>query len=887
MSVSIPKKYDPSGVEERLYRQWEESGCFRPEARPQGEPFCTVIPPPNITGSLHMGHALQHTLLDVVTRWRRMQGRAMLWLPGVDHAGIACQNVVERYLLETEGLTRHDLGREAFVERVWKWKAECGDTIVRQMRRMGSSVDWSRLRFTMDEGLSRAVRTAFVRLYEEGLIYRGERIINWCVRCATALSDMEVEHEERDSKLYYIRYPGADGGEGLVVATTRPETMLGDTGVAVGRGTRYESLAGSHVVLPLMGRRIPVFVDERIEAGFGTGALKVTPAHDPVDFEIGRDHGLDSVTVIGLDGRMTGEAGPYAGLERYECREAVLRDLAAQGLLVKAEDHRHAVGTCYRCGTVIEPLVSLQWFVRMEPLAEPAIAAVEDGRVRFVPERWTGVFLDWMYNIRDWCISRQLWWGHRIPVWYCLDCGGQTVSMEDPQACAACSSTRIEQDEDVLDTWFSSALWPFSTLGWPDENAPDLVRFYPNDLLVTGYEIIGLWVSRMIMTGMHFLGAPPFPEVYIHGIVRDAKGRKMSKSHGNVVDPLDLVDRYGADAVRMGLAQLVSLGGQDILLSEERIEAARNFANKVWNAFRFISMAAERAPADWKGMLERGEWPRALSREDRWILSAARRAVEEITSCLERYRFADAATGIYEFIWHEFCDWYVEFVKPRLYEPAGEEERQAALWTLNRVFEVALRLLHPFMPFITEELRGHMPGVSGMTVLSDWPVPDELLLDDEAERAIALRKEVTTAARSLRAEWHVAPGVQARFFVVPPHGVGASSLEEDRAVIERLVSGSVRVAQPPEGERAVSAVTPSGATVKMLLAGAVDVEAERARLTEQIEKLEAEAARSQARLANPGFARKAPEEVVAREREKLADAQVRLARLREALEALS
>ena len=701
---TLSKGYEPADVEGKWYSYWEERGLFRPDMDSKNDPFCIVIPPPNVTGFLHMGHALNNTLQDILCRYKRMDGYNVLWQPGTDHAGIATQNVVEK-ALASKGLTRHEVGREKFIDMVWSWREEYGGGIINQLKRLGSCCDWSRERFTMDEGLSRAVRTVFVQLYEEGLIYRGDYIINWCPRCHTALADLEVEHEERESHLYHVRYPFEDGNGYLVVATTRPETMLGDTAVAVNpEDERYSDASGRHVILPLVNRPIPVIFDRYVDMEFGTGALKITPAHDPNDFEIGTTHNLDRVKVIDDDGKMNELAGPYRGMDRFECRERVLEDLKSAGLLEKVEPYQHAVGHCYRCKTMIEPLLSKQWFVRVKPLAEKAIAAVRDGRTRIVPLQWEGVYYDWMTNIRDWCISRQIWWGHRIPAWYCEKCNELIVAREAPETCPSCGSSALRQETDVLDTWFSSALWPFSTLGWPD-HTEYLRTFYPTSVLITGFDILFFWVARMMMMGIHFMGDVPFRDVYIHALVRDAEGKKMSKSKGNVIDPLEVIDRFGTDAFRFTLAALAAQG-RDVKLSEERIAGYRNFVNKIWNSARLALMNLDESDA------VTGPDDEVLSLADRWILTRLRDVTRDVRAALEDYRFNDAAALCYHFTWHEFCDWYLEMAKQGLYSE-DEDLKRSTRSVVRTVLLGVIRLMHPFMPFVTEEIWSRMPGTEG------------------------------------------------------------------------------------------------------------------------------------------------------------------------------
>ncbi|MBX6377742.1 MAG: valine--tRNA ligase [Clostridia bacterium] len=882
-AASLPSVYDAAGVEQKWYRRWLEMGVFRAEVTPERARFAIVIPPPNVTGSLHMGHALDVTLQDILVRWRRMQGYQTLWLPGTDHAGIATQAVVERHLAE-EGLSRQALGRERFLERVWAWKEQYEARIIQQLQRLGASCDWSRTRFTLDPGLSRAVEEVFVRYYEQGLIYRGDYMVNWCTRCRTAISDLEVNHEEVDGHLWRIRYPTVDGSGGLTVATTRPETMLGDTAVAVHPDDeRYRSLVGGRLRLPLVGREIPVVADAAVDPAFGTGAVKVTPAHDPTDFEIGRRHDLPSVQVIGEDGRMTAEAGPYAGLDRYACREAVVRDLEAQGWLVDVVPHRHAVGHCQRCGSVVEPLVSRQWFLRMQPLAAPAVEAVRDGRVRFVPERFERVYIHWLENVRDWCISRQLWWGHRIPAWECADCGELVVARQKdaPSRCPRCGGERMERDPDVLDTWFSSALWPFSTLGWP-EDTPELRYFYPTDVLVTGYDIIFFWVARMIFSALAFTGDVPFRRVLIHGLVRDAQGRKMSKSLGNGVDPLEVVEAYGADALRFALVT-GNTPGNDQRFHQEKLEGSRNFGNKIWNAARFTFLQLGDA-SDLIGAPapDRGE----LTLADRWILSRLDRTVEAVTDLLERFELGEAARAAYDFFWDELCDWYLELAKPRLYGREGERARFAARHTLASVMEEVMRLLHPFLPFITEEVWQRLPTAGPTIVTAAWPVPQPQRRDPEAEREMALVMAAVRAVRNLRAEFGVPPSAQARLTVT-----GAADdlevLRRNEAAL-RLLAGLDAVAYEAaasDGEvpgQAATAVV-GGAVLTLPLVGLIDIEAERARLRGEVGRMRQEVSRREAKLANVDFTTRAPRDVVERERERLEEARTQLARLEERL----
>ncbi|MGQ9512945.1 valine--tRNA ligase [Thermodesulfitimonas sp.] len=871
MEKSLPSAYDPKDVEGKWYRFWEEGKYFRPAVEPGKKPFCIVMPPPNVTGELHMGHALDNTLQDVLIRWRRMQGYAALWLPGTDHAGIATQARVEA-ILAKEGLTRFDLGRERFLERVWAWKEKYGNVITTQLRRLGASCDWDRERFTMDQGCSEAVKEVFLRLYERGLIYRDYYIVNWCPHCRTVISDIEVEHKETAGHLYYIKYPAKDGTGFVVIATTRPETMLGDTAVAVHpEDERYRHLVGKTLVLPLVGREIPVIADDYVDMEFGTGALKVTPAHDPNDFEIGRCHNLPSVKVIGADARMTAEAGArYQGLDRWECRKLVVEDLKREGLLLKVEDLTHAVGHCYRCDTVIEPTVSRQWFVRMKPLAEPAIKAAQDGRVRFIPERFTKIYLNWLENIRDWCISRQLWWGHRIPVWHCPDCGASTASRQGVERCPHCGSTRVEQDPDVLDTWFSSALWPFSTLGWPKETA-DLAYFYPTSVLVTGRDIIFFWVARMIFMGLAFMGEVPFREVFIHGLVLDALGRKMSKSLGNGVDPIEVIESHGADSLRFMLVT-GNTPGNDLRFHFEKLDGARNFINKLWNASRFVLMNLGDGVAP-------PEAPAAYELADRWILSRYREAVVKSTTYLEAYEMGEAARVLYDFIWDEFCDWYIELVKPRLYR-GTPGERAVARSVLRKVLGGTLRLLHPFIPFVTEEIWHHLEPGAKPLIAQAWPADAPELADPAAEADMGRLIEIIRAVRHIRAEMNVPPGRRATVILVAPDAGSRLLVEQNRNYIEELVLGTVTVAaelaaKPEQAAHAVAA----GVEIYVPLGRLIDFEKERARLAKELSAVARELARVEGKLGDPDFVAKAPPEVVAKERAKQAE----LSRKQEAL----
>ncbi|HXG35204.1 MAG TPA: valine--tRNA ligase [Bryobacteraceae bacterium] len=877
--MHLEKVYEPQRFEPRWAQWWVESRLFECRTDAPGTVFSLVIPPPNVTGSLHMGHMLEHTEIDATIRWRRMLGYKTLWLPGTDHAGIATQMVVERELAK-EGLDRRRLGREEFERRVWQWKETYGGTIKRQMIRLGASCDWSRERFTLDPGLSNAVREVFVRLYEKGLIYRGEYMVNWCPRCQTALSDLEVVREDTPGNLWHIRYPVNGLDRFLVVATTRPETMLGDTAVAVNpRDERYLTLHGRTVRLPLMERDIPVIADELADPEFGTGVVKVTPAHDPNDFEAGRRHNLPKIQVIGENGSMTSEAGRYAGLDRFEARRRVVADLEDLGLIEKIEPYQVALGKCQRCKTVVEPLVSTQWFVRTKPLAEPAIRVVEQGRIRFIPENWTKVYFEWMHNIRDWCISRQLWWGHRIPAWYCADCGATTVARTTPERCPRCAASRLEQDPDVLDTWFSSALWPFSTLGWP-EDTEDLRTFYPTSLLITGFDILFFWVARMIMMGLECTGEVPFREVYIHGLVRDAERQKMSKTRGNVIDPLEVTEKYGTDAVRLALL-MGAAPGTDIVLTEERMESARNFANKIWNAARFLFLNMERCGVT-PCLPEPGE--REVL-EDRWIFSRLTRCAEAANRALEQYRYHDLAQAVWQFLWHEFCDWYVEIKKLRFRENSG----LTADWrNVLFVFERALRLLHPAMPFLTEELWQRLAAGEAARpasiALAAYPQPDASYLDEAAERDMALLQEIITAARNLRAQMKVDPKAPLEGALYAQNR--ALDLARGHAeVIRRLanVELSFHAGTAPRGEGVLRA-TPDFDLV--LRVPAAQLEALRRRLEKEIRQLESVIASSRRQLEDREFLSRAPAHVTEGIRSKLADYEAQLVKSRSALEAL-
>ena len=862
--ADMETRFNPQAIEADLYKSWEESGAFTAHRVEGKKPFTIVMPPPNITGQLHMGHAMDCILQDAPIRYHRMKGDPTLWLPGTDHAAIATEvRIVDA--MRKEGLSKEGIGREAFLERAWNWKKEYGGRIVHQQRKMGISCDWSRERFTMDEGCSRAVREAFVSLYEKGLIYRGNRMINWCPACRSALSDAEVVYKDQASHLWYIRYPGADGSEGVVVATTRPETMLGDTGVAVNPDDeRYTGLVGRKVILPIMNREIPVVADDYVEMDFGTGAVKMTPAHDPNDFEVAQRHDLEIITVTNDDGTMNENAGRFAGMDPMECRKAVVEELEKLGLLVKTEDYSHNVGFCYRHeNTPVEPRLSEQWFVKMKTLAEPAIAAVKDGRTKFVPERFSKMYYNWMENIRDWCISRQLWWGHRIPVWYCDECGEMTVSREDPTACPKCGG-ELRQDEDVLDTWFSSALWPFSTLGWPDRTE-DLKYFYPTTMLVTGYDIITFWVSRMMVSGIENMGEPPFETVLIHGLVRDELGRKMSKSLGNGVDPLEVVEEYGADALRFSLVMGVS-PGNDTRYSRDKVEASRNFANKVWNASRFVLMNVnERKVFD----------PAKLETADKWILSRLQEAIRDISDHMEDGDFGLAATKIYDFAWSEFCDWYIELSKSRLLGEDGES-KETVKAVLLYILENLLKLLHPFMPFLTEQVYKYLPETEGFIMLQKWPEAKEELTFTSDEQKMQGIMEIIRTIRNLRSEMNVAPSKRTRLMLLPAEG-WADILRGGDGYFRRLAGAAeteLLADRNAVSEKTVSAVTAAG-ELFIPLGDLVDFEKEIARLRKEFENLQKEINRSRGMLNNQGFISKAPMHLVQAEKDKLEAAETK------------
>ena len=877
MKKELPKVYEPQEVEGRIYEMWEKNGCFAGHRDPDKKPFTIVMPPPNVTGQLHMGHAMDCTLQDILIRFKRMQGYAALWVPGTDHAGIATQIKVEEELRKKEGLSRHDLGREKFLERVWDWKHQYGNRIVAQQKKMGASCDWDRSRFTMDEGLSKSVRHVFVSLYKKGLIYKGSRIVNWCPHCVTALSDAEVEYQDKPGHLWHLRYPiVGEEGRYVIVATTRPETMLGDTGVAVNpNDERYKDLIGKKCLLPLVNREIPIVADEYVDMEFGTGCVKMTPAHDPNDFEVGLRCNLESIRVLDDHGVVNENGGKYQGLERYEARKAIVADLDALGLLEKIEDHQHNVGTCYRCGTDVEPIISAQWFVKMGPLAEEALRVVRDGETKFVPERFTKTYTNWMENVHDWCISRQLWWGHQIPAWTCSECGHITVSETDPTECEHCHSKHITQEEDVLDTWFSSALWPFSTLGWPDENSEDFKYFYPTDVLVTGYDIIFFWVARMIFSGCEHTGKPPFHTVFIHGLVRDDKGRKMSKSLGNGIDPLEMAEKYGADALRFNLITGNS-PGNDMRFYVEKCEAMRNFANKIWNASRFVMMNLT---------ITENKLPDTLEPEDKWILCRLGEVINEVTENMEAYELGVASAKVYDFIWSDYCDWYIELTKARL---QGEDEgaKVQAQQVLVYVLTETLKLLHPFMPFITEEIWQALPHEGDFLMLQSWPKADPAWADVKAKESMEAVMDVIRAIRARRSEMNVPPSKKAALIIITNE---ADIFASGEAHLKRLAwCSSVTVQKEDLTDTAgmVCDITHM-AKLYMPLAELVDLAKEKARLEKDLGKKQGELKGLEGKLSNPGFLNKAPEHVVAAEKDRAEKLKVLIAKIEEQLSAMN
>ncbi|MDQ7063163.1 MAG: valine--tRNA ligase [candidate division KSB1 bacterium] len=885
---SIDKVYDPKKVEDRIYQFWLDKNYFHGEPREGKKPYCIVIPPPNVTDRLHMGHAYNNTLQDILIRYKKMQGYETLWMPGTDHAGIATQNVVEKHLWRTEKLTRHDLGREEFVKRVWEWKEKHGAIIINQLKKLGCACDWKRERFTMDEGLSRAVAEVFVRLYQKGLIYRGEYIINWCPRCQTALSDEEVEHRDQEGNLWYINYPLEDGSGHITVATTRPETMLGDVAVAVNpKDERYKALIGKTAILPIIGRKIPIIADDFVDASFGTGAVKVTPAHDHNDFEIGNRHDLPRVNVMHEDGKMNDNAGPYAGQDRYEARKGIVKELEEKGLLEKIEKHTHAIGHCYRCNTVIEPYLSRQWFVKIEPLAKPALQVVRDGKIQFHPERWVKVYINWMENIRDWCISRQLWWGHRIPVFYCDRCGFETASVQPVDTCEKCGGS-MRQDPDVLDTWFSSQLWPFSTLGWP-EDTPELRYFYPTSTLVTGHEIIFFWVARMIMAGLEFMGDIPFRDVYLHGIIRDAQGRKMSKSLGNGIDPLLMVDRYSADAVRYSLLALSS-EGSDINLSERDFEIGRNFANKLWNAFRFLAMNLDDPIYESAGLADiQTLWDsQNLDLADRWILTRYSETVQRVTRALDHFKFHELVGLLHQFFWREYCDWYLELIKPRLY---GDDAaaRDAALKVGLFVLRGVVRMMHPLIPFITEEIW-HKIGtqLSESIMVAKWPEDEAVFSDAAADDSLVLLQELIAAIRNIRGEMNIPVKKAASVLISGADSATAELINRHLSYFHQLgqvdqLTVGAKLQRPKFSATAVV----RNLEIFMPLEGLIDIEVERNRLEKEKQRLERLLAELNKKLQNQDFLTRAPKQVVEREEQKKKHFEITLEKIRENLAQLT
>ena len=878
MARELPKVYEPKQVETEIYKMWEEGGYFKPQGKADAKPFTIVMPPPNVTGQLHMGHAMDATLQDTLIRFKRMQGFNALWVPGTDHAGIATQIKVEEELRTKEGLSRHDLGREKFLERVWDWKHKYGNRIVEQQKKLGASCDWDRARFTMDEGCSKAVREVFVSLYEKGLIYKGSRIVNWCPHCITALSDAEVEYVDKPGNLWHLKYPIA-GQEGryVIVATTRPETMLGDSGVAVNpNDERYQDIIGKKCVLPLMNREIPIVADDYVEMEFGTGCVKMTPAHDPNDFEVGLRHNLESIRVLDDKGIVNELGGKYCGMDRYEARKAIVADLEALGLLEKIEEHQHNVGTCYRCGNDVEPIVSAQWFVKMEPLAKEAIRSVKDGETKFVPERFTKNYMNWMENLHDWCISRQLWWGHQIPVWYCADCGHMTCTREDAHVCEKCGSAHIERDPDVLDTWFSSALWPFSTLGWPGETA-DLAKYYPTSVLVTGYDIITFWVSRMITSGLEHMGKAPFHTVLIHGLVRDDKGRKMSKSLGNGIDPLEMIDKYGCDALRMNMVTGNS-PGNDMRFYVERCEAMRNFANKLWNASRYVLMNLSEGAVNQLPALE------DLEIADKWVLSKLNTLISEVTENLEKYELGVAVQKIYDYIWDTYCDWYIELTKARLYSE-DVRRKQTAISVLVYVLDQVLKLLHPFMPFITEEIWQSIPHEGDALIVASWPEYKEELAFKAEESQMESVMEAIRAIRNRRSEMNVPPSKKAELHILTSK---PEVFTEGVGFIERLAyaEGVTLLNKEPENLDGMICCTTADAKLYIPMGQLVDVAKELERIGKELEKNRKFLASLESKLSNEGFVSRAPEAVVNAEREKARKTKDLIAQLEQSEEAM-
>ena len=870
--IQLDKQYEPGEVEKRWGRFWEEKNFFHADETRESPAFSIVIPPPNITGRLHIGHAFNNTLQDILTRWKRMQGCNALWQPGTDHAGIATQNVVEKQLHE-EGTGRQDLGREAFVKRVWKWRNESGGTITNQLKKLGCSLDWERDRFTMDEGLSKAVREVFVSLYEEDLIYKGDYIINWCPRCHTALSDLEVEHQDTQGYLYHLKYSIKDSKDFLVIATTRPETMLGDTAVAVNpNDERYQKYKGKKLILPVLNREVPLILDDYVDTSFGTGALKVTPAHDPNDFELGRKHNLETINIMNPDGTMNSLASPpYEGLDRFECRKKLISNLKDSGVLIKIEDLNHSVGHCYRCRTVVEPYLSKQWFVKAKPLAEPAMKAVRDGSIKIVPKFWENTYFEWMENIRDWCISRQIWWGHQIPAWNCKACGEVVVARETPNSCSACSSTDLIQETDVLDTWFSSALWPFSTLGWP-EKTDSLKRFYPTSVLCTGFDILFFWVARMIMMGLKFMGDVPFRDVYIHALIRDAEGQKMSKTKGNVIDPLEVMEQYGTDALRFTLAAFAAQG-RDIKLAEDRIEGYRNFCNKLWNASRFVFMNLE----DYKGSCALDERSK-FSSADLWILSRLNRATKDVNEALEAFRFNDAALTVYKFIWNEYCDWYIELTKSKLVDPGSQ--RVAAQNMLIHVLDSALKLLHPFMPFITEEIWQKLPQNEDSIMVSAFPEYREAQTNEAIEKEMEVIMEVITGIRNIRGEMNLNPGLKLNVLVKTQNSAIQQTLQDHGGYIRELARVEQLETGPNIKKPKVSASSVLGEMDLIIpLEGKMDFQEELKRVEKELKKIEKDLIFLDKKLSNPDFVKKAPVDIIEKDEQRKKSLSLKQAKL--------
>ena len=879
-NTNLRKTYNPQEFEQRTYQYWLDNDYFKAEVNKDKEPFTIVLPPPNITGQLHMGHALDHTLQDILIRWKRMQGYETLWLPGTDHASIATEVKVVEKIYNEEGLTKDQIGRDEFLKRAWAWKEEYGGRIVDQMKKLGNSCDWSRERFTMDEGCSKAVAEVFVQLYEKGYIYRGNRLINWCPDCKTSLSDAEVEHDEKQGYFWHVKYPVKDSDEFIEIATTRPETILGDTAVAVHpEDKRFKHLIGKTLILPIMNREIPVVADEYVDMEFGTGAVKITPAHDPNDFEVGLRHNLPQITIMDEEAKMNSNAGPYAGMDRYECRKELVKDLESGGYLVQIKEHQHNVGVCYRCDTVVEPRLSDQWFVKMEALAQPAMEVVKNGKIKIIPERFNKVYLHWLENIKDWCISRQLWWGHRIPAFYCQDCGEIIVSSQIPKSCNKCDSGKLVQDEDALDTWFSSALWPFSTLGWP-EDTEDLKYFYPTDVLVTGYDILFFWVVRMVFSGLEQMGEIPFKYVLVHGLVRDSQGRKMSKSLGNGIDPLGIIEQYGADALRMTLATGNS-PGNDMRFYMERVEACRNFANKLWNATRFVLMNLKEDDFDSEAIVEH------LTLADKWILSRLNNIVKEITQNLERFELGLAVQKIYDFTWSEYCDWYIELIKPRLYNDE-RNTKNAALYTLTYVLENILKLLHPFMPFITEEIWQHLPTMKEKSVMiSAWPEELHSMSYEFEQGEMEIIMSAIRSIRNIRSEMNVIPSRKARLIIVATDET-YSALEAGKEYFYTLAGASDLQLMKEKNhipEDSVAAVI-SGAEIFMPMDDLVDFQKEIERLEKEKAKLEGELKRVEGKLSNEGFLAKAPSQVIEEEKEKQINYQSMLNKVLERLETM-